>query len=151
VLAGGFPAVDPYMRGALENWKTWVRTLNSFDFTRGAIYYWMGETMINDEGPEALAEVIAPLIDSQGPDAFCRQVDAVLAYNATDRLDRIAAPTLLVWGIEEKLVLEHQQRTFMERIPNTKYVRLEAAGHSPSFEQVEAFNIALSEFFAAQP
>jgi pimeloyl-ACP methyl ester carboxylesterase len=148
VLVGGFPAVDPYMRGALENWKTWVRTLNSFDFTRGAIYYWVGETIINAEGPEALSEAIAPLIDSQGPEAFCRQVDSVLAYNAIDRLGRITAPTLLVWGTEEKLVLEHQQRTFMERIPNTTYVRLEGAGHSPTFEQPESFNAAVKEFLA---
>jgi pimeloyl-ACP methyl ester carboxylesterase len=149
VLVGAFPAVDPYMRGALQSWQAWVRNLDSFEFTRSAIYFWVGETMINAEGPDALADAIAPLIDSQGPDAFCRQVDAVLAYNAIDRLDRIAAPTLVVWGVEDKVVLENHQRILLEGIAGAKYVRLEGAGHSPTFEQSEAFNAAVREFIAS--
>lgn len=151
VLVGAFPAVDPYMEGALKSWQLWIRSLNSFAFARSAIYFWVGETIINAEDPDALAAAIAPQIDSQGADAFCRQVDAVLAYNAVDRLSRIDAPTLVVWGTEEKLVLEHHQRTLVERMAGAKYVRIEGAGHSPTFEQPEALNAAMNEFLASVP
>jgi pimeloyl-ACP methyl ester carboxylesterase len=148
VLVGAFPAVDAYMRGALQTWQAWVRNLDSFEFTRGAIYFWVGETMINAEGADSLAAAIAPLIEDQGAEAFCRQIDAVLAYSATERLGRITAPTLVVWGDEENLVRENHQRILLKGIAGAKFVNLEGAGHSPTFEQPDAFNAAVAEFLA---
>lgn len=57
-------------------------------------------------------------------------------------------PTL-VWGVEDKTVLESHQRLLLERISGARYVRIEGAGHSPTFEQPEAFNAALKEFLAS--
>ena len=136
------------MRGALECWKTWAHALNPFEFTKSATYFWVGETILNAEGADALAEAITPLAESQGPKAFCRQVDAVLAYSAVARLHQISAPTQLLWGTEEKLVLENHQRALLEGIPDVRLVRIEGAGHSPNFEQPDAFNAALATFLA---
>ena len=147
-LVGAFPQVDSYMRGALTGWQQAIRGLEPSEFALVASYFWLGETMINVEGHEALVEVITPLIESQGADAFCRQIDAVFAYRAIDRLDQIVAPTLVVWGVEDKTVLENHQRVFLDRIRDARYARIDGAGHCPTFEQPEAFNAALQEFFA---
>jgi pimeloyl-ACP methyl ester carboxylesterase len=147
-LVGAFPQVDPYMRGALTSWQQSIRALRPSAFALVASFFWVGETMINAEGPEALVEVITPLIEAQGPEAFCRQIDAVLAYRALDRLDQISAPALVIWGVEDKTVLENHQRLFLDRVKGVKYVRLEGAGHCPTFEQPDAFNAALQHFLA---
>ncbi|MGH2610158.1 MAG: alpha/beta fold hydrolase [Tepidiformaceae bacterium] len=148
VLVDTFPEADPYIRGATTGWQVNARNLTSIDFARASMFFWVGETMINAEGPEALAEVIAPLIEAQGVEAFCRQIDAVLAYSSAARLDRIMAPTLVVWGVEDKIALEYHQRALLDRIAGAKYVRIEGAGHSPTFEQPEAFNQAVNDFLA---
>ena len=111
--------------------------------------YWVGETTINTFGPDDLVTMIAPLIEEQGVDAFCRQVDAVLSFNALDRLPGISAPTLVIWGVEDKIALENHQRDLLAGIRGAKYVTIAGSGHSPTFEQPAAFNAAVLEFLEA--
>jgi pimeloyl-ACP methyl ester carboxylesterase len=148
VLVGTFARADPYLFSAATSWKTAARNLTPEEFARSSMPYWIGETMINSDGPDAIVEMLAPFIVAQGVDAFCRQIDAVLGADTVGRLDRITAPTLVVWGVEDKIVLENHQRLFLDRIKGARYVRIDGAGHSPTFEQPEAFNAALQQFFA---
>lgn len=61
-------------------------------------------------------------------------------------IPRIMAPTLIVWGKEERLhPIDHAHRLAAE-IPGAKLALLEACGHHPVEEQPEAFLEALLPF-----
>src|SRR5581483_413469 len=55
------------------------------------------------------------------------------------RLHRIAAPTLVVWGDDDKIVSTAYGRAFAESIPGAKFVSVPNAGHYPYREQLDAF------------
>lgn len=51
-----------------------------------------------------------------------------------DRLDEIKAPTLIIWGEEDRLIHATAAQTFQERIPNSKAVIYKGIGHIPMEE-----------------
>jgi len=51
------------------------------------------------------------------------------------RLDRIIAPTLIVWGREDRLIpLAHGER-YAARIPGARLAVIDCCGHFPAIEQ----------------
>ena len=67
-------------------------------------------------------------------------------YDLSDRLDAIAAPTLVLWGQEDAVVpLEVGQR-YAEGIEGAIYEPLPGAGHSPQLEQAETVGRAIAAF-----
>jgi pimeloyl-ACP methyl ester carboxylesterase len=51
------------------------------------------------------------------------------------RIHRIAAPTLLVWGEEDRLVPLAYAQEFRRRLPRTRLEVVKGAGHAPELEQ----------------
>lgn len=74
---------------------------------------------------------------------FARSVDK--ASVKTD-LDRVHAPTLLVWGSQDLITPPHVARTFYEGIPHSELHFLDECGHVPMQEQPGKFNELLIEF-----
>ena len=68
-----------------------------------------------------------------------------------ERLKEIACPTLTVTGRYDSLVPPEVMHHFAKRIPGAECVEFEASGHSPYFEEPEAFNRMLERFLAATP
>jgi pimeloyl-ACP methyl ester carboxylesterase len=54
------------------------------------------------------------------------------------RIHRIQAPTLLVWGQEDRLVPLGYAEEFARRLPRTRIEVVKSAGHAPHLEQPEA-------------
>jgi pimeloyl-ACP methyl ester carboxylesterase len=63
-------------------------------------------------------------------------------------LGRIAAPTLLVWGVSDRVVTPDYGRTYSRLIPGSRFAVIEAAGHHPEIEQPEAFVEQVAAFLA---
>lgn len=61
-------------------------------------------------------------------------------------LSRIAVPTLLVFGEEDKISNLETAERLKNSIPNARLVKIPNAGHYSSLEQPEAFNRALVDF-----
>jgi pimeloyl-ACP methyl ester carboxylesterase len=57
----------------------------------------------------------------------------------TSRLWRIGAPTLIVWGREDRLIPLAYGETYARGIPGAKLEVLDLCGHLPPFEQPERF------------
>ncbi|HMA72462.1 MAG TPA: alpha/beta fold hydrolase [Xanthobacteraceae bacterium] len=55
------------------------------------------------------------------------------------RLHRIRIPTLVLWGVADRLVNESYGRTFCAAVPGAKFEPLVGAGHFPHIEQPKAF------------
>jgi len=55
------------------------------------------------------------------------------------RLHRVKAPTLVVWGSDDRNVSPQYGRAFAASIPNARFVQIARAGHYPYREQVDEF------------
>ena len=63
-----------------------------------------------------------------------------------NRLHRIAVPTLVLWGEEDRFVRPEYGRAYAGRIPESRFVSIAGAGHYPHIERPDAFMDALSAF-----
>jgi pimeloyl-ACP methyl ester carboxylesterase len=70
-------------------------------------------------------------------------------YAFTNRLKQIQAPTLILWGQQDKLIPVRHGRRAAQRIPGARLVVLDPCGHLPMLEQPAAFNQAVGEFLDA--
>lgn len=65
------------------------------------------------------------------------------------RIHRIAAPTLIVWGQQDRVIAPAYAEEFAKRIAGAKIERIEQAGHLPHLEQGKAVTKAVQGFLAA--
>ncbi|MEM1512884.1 MAG: alpha/beta fold hydrolase [Candidatus Jordarchaeales archaeon] len=72
-------------------------------------------------------------------DAYMRQINAILKFNAYDRLGSINKPTLVVSGGKDILVPPENGRLIAEKIPNAKLVVFEGSGHGLITQERERF------------
>jgi len=64
----------------------------------------------------------------------------------SDLLNQISMPTLLIFGKEDKVTNLSTAENLSNKIPNSKLVIIEDAGHYSNLEQPEIFNKALTDF-----
>src|SRR6266481_2376379 len=62
------------------------------------------------------------------------------------RLERIACPTLIIWGQNDRLVPPVYGDAFHRLIANSELVMLEGTGHMPMFEKAGEWTRAIREF-----
>ena len=67
--------------------------------------------------------------------------------DATEWLGRINLPTLVVVGAEDLLTPPDEVENFSRKIPNSRFVCLQDAGHMVPQERADAFNERLTTFF----
>jgi pimeloyl-ACP methyl ester carboxylesterase len=66
----------------------------------------------------------------------------------SNRMHRIAAPTLIIWGDGDRIIAPVYAKEFAQKIPGAKVATIAGAGHLPQLEQPDAVFNALSEFLA---
>ena len=71
---------------------------------------------------------------------------AAKRHNVEERLSRIAVPTLLVWGKDDRITSTDVAERFHARIRGSQLVYLPNCGHAPMLECPEAFNAAVGEW-----
>lgn len=81
-----------------------------------------------------------------GKPGFMQGFEAVLHYDIRDRLPRIACPTLIVWGEQDRLISVRDADVFAELIPDSRKVVYGDTGHMAMLERPESFNALLEEF-----
>ncbi len=80
---------------------------------------------------------------------FADAFDAVLEYDARDRLEEIEIPTMIVWGTDDWVIPSAAAHSYHRRIPNSQLEIFEHTGHVPQLERPARFNALLDEFLAA--
>jgi 2-hydroxy-6-oxonona-2,4-dienedioate hydrolase len=68
-----------------------------------------------------------------------------------DKVKTIKAPTLVIWGREDKLNPLAMAEAFARDISGAQKVIIELCGHVPQVEKAPAFNGALLKFLAGEP
>jgi non-heme chloroperoxidase len=64
---------------------------------------------------------------------------AQMNNNFSPELQRIKAPTLLLWGDQDSFVSRREQEQLLEAIPQSKLTVYAGTGHAPHWEQPERF------------
>jgi pimeloyl-ACP methyl ester carboxylesterase len=72
--------------------------------------------------------------------------DVVEAPSAWDRIEQIAAPTLVVSGSFDFASLVERMRVLARRIPGAESFEIEGTAHLPSLERPDVFNARLLRF-----
>jgi pimeloyl-ACP methyl ester carboxylesterase len=65
-----------------------------------------------------------------------------------NRIHRIAAPTLIVWGDADRIIAPAYAQEFAQKIPGARAEMIAGAGHLPQLEQPDAVLKALAGFLA---
>jgi len=97
-------------------------------------------------GKELLWEQMASGLPCPG---FADALDAVLEYDARDRLEEIEIPTMIVWGTEDWVIPSAAALSYNRRIPRSRLEVFEDTGHVPQMERPARFNALLDDFLAA--
>jgi non-heme chloroperoxidase len=72
--------------------------------------------------------------------------EAIYSADTAAALPRIKAPTLVVWGDQDALLLRADQETLLARLPNARLVVFAGSGHTPHWEDPERFAKELVAF-----
>jgi pimeloyl-ACP methyl ester carboxylesterase len=103
--------------------------------------------------PERLpSALLAEQMRSSGkPPGFDGALEAMTRYPIRDRLGEIAAPTLVVWGAEDRLVPVGDATEFEWLIRDARKLIYPDTGHLAMLERPGRFNADLRAFLAESP
>jgi pimeloyl-ACP methyl ester carboxylesterase len=81
-------------------------------------------------------------------EAILGQMQALMGHRATERLHRIAAPTLVLTGDADRLISPANSDLLAKHIPGARLVKVPGGSHGFNIEQPEVFNRAVLDFLA---
>lgn len=102
------------------------------------------EAFLHDH-PDEVAEDLRSA-SPQAPGAARRQWEAMKGFDSFDRLLSLRIPTLVLHGTEDRTIHPDNARLLTERIPGSRLVLLEGAGHNYHVEQPDAADGAVLGF-----
>ena len=83
-------------------------------------------------------------------ETFLKQTGAVYTHNTIDRLNMIKTETLIITGMEDKLVVPECSDILAEKISRSKLEKIDNAGHGMHFEMPDIFNKIVIDFLSAK-
>ena len=97
--------------------------------------------------PERIEPELAYEVASgAGKPGFLDALNAIMAYDFRDRLPAVSAPTLIVWGRNDRIVPIEGAYEYEKLIPNARLEIFEETGHVPMLERPARFNQLIEEF-----
>lgn len=100
-----------------------------------------------DKNAELMDRFIASILKYPTPaHGYQRQGEAMMRFNAYDRLPEIKAPTLVMAGTADRIIPVENSRIIASRIPGAELVIFENMGHGFLGEAVEEANKAVLDF-----
>ncbi len=79
---------------------------------------------------------------------FMAQLHALMNSDRSESIRKIAAPTLVVHGCDDKLIRPSNGRELANRIPGAQLAMLENCGHMPMYEKTNELSSLVLEFLA---
>jgi pimeloyl-ACP methyl ester carboxylesterase len=102
--------------------------------------------LVAAHGDQLPAPLVAEQLRGSGKPGFVDALDALTNYPIVDRLERITAPTLIVWGQDDPLIPVRDAAVFQEHIENARTLLYEDTGHVAMFERPARFNRDVDAF-----
>lgn len=118
--------------------RVWLNRDRGRQFAFGRVFHYP-----NRVRPELLAEQMEPGIRAPGfPDA----IRAIGGYDTRHRLPEIEIPTLVVWGLKDRVVPVEAAIGYHRLLPESRLELFERTGHVPQMERPARFNSLLDDF-----
>jgi pimeloyl-ACP methyl ester carboxylesterase len=96
-----------------------------------------------------LLSIFNEMADELGPDAFARQIDAIIGRaDSRPDLPKIKVPTLVVAGADDKLITPDNSKEIADGIPGARLETVAYCGHMGMIERPETYTRLLGEFVA---
>jgi len=80
------------------------------------------------------------------PETYRKAVHLLTTFDRREQLPKIAVPTLLVAGSDDRTAPAGIMERMAQKIPGAEYTLLEGCGHLGPMDQPDAFNAALGAF-----
>lgn len=80
------------------------------------------------------------------PEGYMSQLQGILAWEAYSRLPELHTPTLVIHGVNDRLIPPANADLIAGRIPGARVVKLASAGHILMTDQPQAANQAILNF-----
>ena len=80
---------------------------------------------------------------------FGDALESLISHDVRERLPTIEMPTLIVWGLSDRVIPVAAGISYHRRIPHSRLEIFERTGHLPQLERPARFNALLDEFLAA--
>jgi pimeloyl-ACP methyl ester carboxylesterase len=104
----------------------------------------------NRQNDPAMTGIVRQMIDETGPDAFVRQLQAIMSRpDSRPLLAGICCPTLVLVGDGDAATPPELNKEIADGIPGARYVVVPDCGHLSTIERPEAVNAALAQWLAA--
>ena len=71
---------------------------------------------------------------------------SAIRHNLGEELHQIKTPTLLIWGLQDKVTPPFVGEKFQELLPNSELIFMDKCGHAPMMELPAEFNTHLETF-----
>lgn len=94
------------------------------------------------------APLVAEQLRGAGKPGLVPALQAISEYDLRPNLERIACPTLIVWGRRDRVITRRDMAAFNELIPGSRTVLYEDTGHVAQLERPTEFNALLAEFLS---
>jgi pimeloyl-ACP methyl ester carboxylesterase len=148
VLVSTFARPDPLLRAQLRFWRWLAERAPSERAFFEAFFTWVYTPRAHADGTvEALVEEALAFPYAQTVEGFQAQVDACLAHDATGRLSRIAAPTLVLAGEYDVIVPPRVSRAVADEIGGARFAVMPGEAHQPFQEVPDAFHARVDAFW----
>lgn len=95
---------------------------------------------------ELLRELFDPGLRAPG---FAPAIRAIGGYDTRHRLQEIEVPTLVVWGLNDRIVRVEDAIGYHRLIPDSRLEIFERTGHVPQLERPGRFNSLVEDFLTA--
>ena len=96
--------------------------------------------------PAELARRVQPTRVKGTADALVAMLGSPHGSDLPQNMDHITAPTLILWGDQDRAVPPRHGRYHAGALPNAKFAIIENAGHIPQFEYPDIVNALMLEF-----
>jgi pimeloyl-ACP methyl ester carboxylesterase len=102
--------------------------------------------MLTDDAPRALRDELSAIISDFHPAGFRLMSLSSAEMDTRELLPRIMAPTLVLWGEEDRRSPLHIAEQLHGAIPGAELAIIPNAGHVSNMEQPDAFNAHVRRF-----
>jgi 3-oxoadipate enol-lactonase len=150
ILLATAPYIDGYGENTIKSWINVRRSNMSRDQVQRLTALWLYGADLFDDRERFERAILTGVANpyAQQDHAFIRQAQAVLGFDARDRLPNLKQDTLIVCGEEDILVPPRNSERLGALIPKSRLVRL-PGGHIGCIEHPAEYNAAFLEFLGA--
>jgi pimeloyl-ACP methyl ester carboxylesterase len=148
VLMSTYARPDALWRSQLNFWRWLAEVAPSECAFFEAFFTWVYTPRAHADGSvgQVVEEALA-FPHKQSVEAFQAQVDVCLGHDTVDRLQQIAAPTLVLSGELDIILPPRFGRSVAAAIPNVRFEVMAREAHQPFQEVPEEFNARVEAFW----